>query len=99
MGTKLQFSTVFLSQTDGQTKVVNRSFGNLLRYLVGENLRTWDLVLLTAEFAYNSSIKRTIGMSPFKVVHGYQPRQPIGLILMAPHHTRTSESAACIAYL
>jgi len=99
MGTKLQFSTVFHPQTDGQTKVVNMSLGNLLLYLVGENLRTWDFVLPTAEFAYNSSINRTIGMSLFEVVHGYQYRQPIDLILMAPHHTRTSESAASFASL
>ena len=80
MGTKLQFSTTFHLQTDRQTEVVNRSLGNLLRYLVGENLRAWDLVLTTAEFAYNSFVNRTIGMSPFEIVHGYQPRQAIDLI-------------------
>ena len=87
--TELQFSTSFHPQTDGQTEVVNRSLGNLLRCLVGENLRAWDLLLPTAEFAYNSSVNRTIGMSSFEVVHGYQPRQPINLIPMASHHTRT----------
>jgi len=97
MGTKLQFSTAFHPQTDGQAEVVNRSLGNLLRCLVGENFRAWDLVLPTAEFAYNSSVSRTIGMSPFEVVHGYQPRQPMDLIPMAPHHTRMSESAASFA--
>ena len=97
MGTKLEFSIAFHPQTDRQTEVVNRSLGNLLRCLVGENLRTWDLVLPTAEFAYNSSINRTIGISPFEVMHGYQPRQPIDLILMAPHHNRMSESAASFA--
>ena len=94
METKIQFSTAFYPQTDRQTEVVNRSLGNLLQYLVGENLRAWDLILPTAEFAYNSSVNRTIGMSPFEVVHGYQPRQPIDLIPMAPHHTRMSESVA-----
>ena len=71
MRTKLQFSTVFHPQTDGQTEVVNRRLGNLLRCLVGENLRTWELVLPTAEFAYNNYANRTIRMNPFKVVHGY----------------------------
>jgi len=93
MGTKLQFSTAFHPQTE----VVNRSLGNLLRYLVGENLRAWDLILPTAEFAYNSSVNRTIGMSLFEVAHGYQPRQPIDVIPMAPHYTRMFESAASFA--
>ena len=44
MRTKLQFPTAFHPQIE----VVNRSLGNLLRYLVGENLRAWDLILPTA---------------------------------------------------
>ena len=92
MRTKVQFSAAFHPQIDGQTKVVNKSLGNLLRCLVGESLRIWDLVLPIAEFAYNSSVNRIIGMSSFEVVHGYQLRQPVDLISMAPHHNRMSES-------
>ncbi|XP_020701222.1 uncharacterized protein LOC110113127 [Dendrobium catenatum] len=82
MGTKLQFSTAFHPQTDGQTEVVNRSLGNLLRTLVGENLRDWDSKLPIAEFAYNNSVNRTTGLSLAEIVYGYQPRQPIDLIPM-----------------
>ena len=83
MGTRLQFSTAYHPQTDGQTEVVNRSLGNLLRCLVGEHVKTWDLILPTAEFAYNRSVNRSTGMSPFEVVSGYKPRMPIDLLPMS----------------
>jgi len=79
VGTKLKFSTAYHPQTDGQTEVVNRSLGNILRCLVSDHNRNWDLILPTTQFAYNSSINRSIGMSPFEVVHGYKPRKPLDL--------------------
>ena len=56
-----------------------------------------DLVLPTAEFAYNSFVNRTIRMSPFEVLHGYQSRQLINLIPIAPHHVRMFASVASFA--
>jgi len=76
--------------------VVNRSLGNLLRCLVSDHNRNWDLILPTAQFAYNSSIKRSIGMSPFQVVHGYKPRKPLDLLPISLH-ARVSESAESFA--
>jgi len=54
-------------------------------------------VLPSVEFAYNNSVNRTTRMSSFEVVHDYQPRQPIDLILMTSHHARMFESAASFA--
>ncbi|GKD76902.1 RNA-directed DNA polymerase [Tanacetum coccineum] len=68
--------------TDGQTEVVNRSLGNLLRSLVGENSRQWDLVLPQAEFAYNRSKSRTTGKTTFEVVTGVNPITPLDLTLL-----------------
>ena len=85
LGTKLKFSTTYHPQTDGQTEVMNLSLGNLLRCLVGEHTSNWDLLLPRAEFAYNSSVNRTTGMSPFEIVHGYKPNRPLDLIPLPNH--------------
>jgi hypothetical protein len=74
MGTNLMFSSAYHPQTDGQTEVVNRSLGDLLRSLVTEHHSSWDNVLPQAEFAYNNSVNRSTGKSPFEIVYGRQLR-------------------------
>ena len=74
MKTDLKFSSSHHPQTDGQTEVVNRSLGNLLRCLVGDKPKGWDMILPQAEFAYNNSLNRSTGKSPFQIVYGNSPR-------------------------
>ena len=74
MGIELKFSSTFHPQIDGQTEVVNRSLGNLLRCLVGNKPSNWEMVLAQAEFAYNNSVNRSTGKTPFEIVTGMKPR-------------------------
>jgi hypothetical protein len=74
LGTDLSFNSTYHPQTDGQTEVVNRSLGNLLRSLVTEHHSQWDQILPQAEFAYNDSPNRSTGKSPFQILYGMQPR-------------------------
>lgn len=80
-------SSAYHPQTDGQTEVTNRALGDLLRCLVGDNLRSWDSVLCQAEFAHNHAVNRSTGFCPFRVVYGIVPRGPVDLTL-APDRTR-----------
>jgi hypothetical protein len=92
MGTKLQFSSAYHPQTDGQTEIVNRSLGNLLRSLVGDNICQWDLVLPQAEFAYNRSNNKTTGKSPFEVVYGCNPKTPLDLVSLPISHSYSGDA-------
>lgn len=74
MNTQLSYSSAYHLQTDVQTEVVNKSLGNLLCNLVGENSHMWDRVLAQAEFAYNNSPNRSTGLSPFQILYGMHPR-------------------------
>jgi hypothetical protein len=54
--------------------VVNRSLGDILRSLVTEHHSSWDQIFPQAEFAYNDSVNRSTGKSPFQILYGTQPR-------------------------
>jgi hypothetical protein len=74
MGIILSFSSVYHPQMDGETEVVNKILGDLMRSLVTKQHSQWDHILPHAEFSYNDSINRSTGQSPFQIVYGMQPR-------------------------
>jgi hypothetical protein len=70
LGKNLYFSSTYHPQTDGQTEVVNKSLGNLFISLVTEQGYQWDQILAQAKFAFNNSVNRSTGKSPFEIVYG-----------------------------
>ncbi|KAA0060263.1 ty3-gypsy retrotransposon protein [Cucumis melo var. makuwa] len=77
MGTKLDFSTAFHPQTDGQTERLNQVLEDMLRACALEFLGSWDSHLHLMEFAYNNSFQATIGMTPFEAMYGKCCRSPV----------------------
>ncbi|TYK21202.1 pol protein [Cucumis melo var. makuwa] len=77
LGTRLDFSTTFHPQTDGQTERLNQVLEDMLRAYVLEFLGSWDSHLHLMEFAYNNSYQATIGMAPFEALYGKCCRSPV----------------------
>ncbi|KAL0536641.1 hypothetical protein IC582_025599 [Cucumis melo] len=77
MGTRLDFSTAFHPQTDGQTERLNQVLEDMLRACALEFPGSWDSHLHLMEFAYNNSYQATIGMAPFEALYGKCCRSPI----------------------
>ncbi|KAL0543735.1 hypothetical protein IC582_018839 [Cucumis melo] len=77
MGTRLDFSTTFHPQTDGQTERLNQVLEDMLRACALEFPGSWDSHLHLMEFAYNNSYQATIGMAPFEALYGRCCRSPV----------------------
>ncbi|PKU81890.1 hypothetical protein MA16_Dca003907 [Dendrobium catenatum] len=80
--TRLQLSFSYHPQTDGQTEVVNRTLGNLLRCLVQEQPKSWDEVLCQAEFAFNSMPNRSTGKCSFSIVYTKMPNNVLDVAVI-----------------
>ena len=92
VNTRLNFSSAYHPQSDRQTEVVNRSLGNLLRSLVGDQLKSWDKKLGQAKFAHNHAVNRSTKLSSFEIVYGFLPRCPLDLANL-PSNTKVNHKA------
>ena len=76
MGTKLNLSTAFHPQTDGQSERTIQTLEDLLRACAMEFQGSWEEHLALAEFTYNNGYQVSIGMAPFEALYGRKCRSP-----------------------
>ena len=77
MGTKLQFSTFFHPQTDGQSERTIQTLEDMLRASVMDFPGVWDQKLPLIEFSYNNSYQASIEMAPYEALYGRKYMSPI----------------------
>ncbi len=77
VGTKLNFSTSFHPQSDGQSERVIQTLEDMLRACVLDYGDGWYRYLPLVEFAYNNSYQASVGIAPYEALYGYRCRSPI----------------------
>jgi hypothetical protein len=77
MDTKLNFSSAYHPQTDGQTERTNQVLEDMLRACALKYGKNWDKSLSYAEFSYNNSYHASIKMAPYEALYGRQCRTPL----------------------
>ena len=77
LGTKLNLSTAFHPQTDGQSERTIQILEDLLKACILEFEGSWEDHLSLVEFTYNNSYQATIGMAPYEALNGRKCRTPL----------------------
>jgi hypothetical protein len=70
MDTKLNFSSAYHPQTDGQTKRTNQILEDMLRACALKYGKSWDKSLPYAEFSYNNSYQASNKMALYEALYG-----------------------------
>ncbi|GKC19641.1 reverse transcriptase domain-containing protein [Tanacetum coccineum] len=77
LGTRLDMSTAYHPQTDGQSERTIQTLEDMLRACVIDFGGSWDTHLPLAEFSCNNSYHTSIGCAPFEVLYGRKCRSPV----------------------
>lgn len=89
-------TSVYYPQTDGLVECFNQTLKKMLRRVVTEDGRDWDLMLPYMLFGVREVPQASTGFAPFELLFG---RQPMGLLggLGAAASSLTQRHRACAA--
>ena len=77
LGTRLNMSTAYHPQTDGQSERTIQTIEDMLRVCAIDFKGNWDEHLPLVEFSYNNSYHASIGMPPYEALYGRKCRSPV----------------------
>ncbi|KAJ4759850.1 polyprotein [Rhynchospora pubera] len=87
LGVKLNMSTSYHPQTDGQTERLNQCLEQYLRCMAFDQQRKWCKWLPLAEYWYNTSFQQSLNTTPFHALYGYNPPLlPLGDLIKSSDH-------------
>ncbi|GJY20159.1 putative reverse transcriptase domain-containing protein [Tanacetum coccineum] len=83
LGTKLEMSTAYRPQTDGQSERTIQTLEDMLRACVIDFGSSWDRHFPLVEFSYNNSYHASIKAAPYEALYRRKCRSPV-LLKVSP---------------
>ncbi|GJX29960.1 putative reverse transcriptase domain-containing protein [Tanacetum coccineum] len=77
LGTRLDLSTTYHPETDGQSERTIQTLEDMLRACAIDFGGNWDTHLPLVEFSYNNSYHSSVKCAPFEALYGRKCRTPI----------------------
>ncbi|GJV00408.1 putative reverse transcriptase domain-containing protein [Tanacetum coccineum] len=77
LGTRLDMSTAYHPQTDGQSERTIQTLEDMLRACILDFEGSWDVHLPLVEFSYNNSYHSSVRCAPFEALYGRKCHSPI----------------------
>ncbi|GKA56202.1 putative reverse transcriptase domain-containing protein [Tanacetum coccineum] len=77
LGTRLDMSTAYHPQTDGQSECTIQTLEDMLKACVLYFGGSWDVHLPIVEFSYNNSYHSSVRCAPFEALYGRKCHSPI----------------------
>ncbi|GJS48943.1 putative reverse transcriptase domain-containing protein [Tanacetum coccineum] len=77
LGTRLDMSTAYRPQTDGQSERIIQTLEDMMSACVIDFGGSWDTHIPLAEFSYNNSYHLSIECTPFEALYGRKCRSPV----------------------
>lgn len=78
--TTISLTTAYRKSGNGQSEICNRFIEDYIRNYMSPKDKDWRDYLEDAEFAFNSRLHSSIGMTPFEADIGYNPRSAADLM-------------------
>nr|GEV66124.1 putative reverse transcriptase domain-containing protein [Tanacetum cinerariifolium] len=80
LGTRLDLSTAYHPETDGQSERTIQTLEDMLRACAMDFGENWDTHLPLVEYSYNNNYHSSVKCAPFKALYGRKCRTPIAWV-------------------